>query len=60
MNAILSIIKAIPTALSIIQALVSLVKQLREMAHKKAMEDMAKAETVEEVKEALDDVAKNP
>jgi len=59
-NAILSIIKAIPTALSIIQALVSLVKQLREMAHKKAMEDMAKAETVEEVKEALDDVAKNP
>lgn len=60
MNAILSIIKAIPTALSIIQALVSLVKQLREMAHKKAVEDMAKAETVEEVKEALDDVAKNP
>lgn len=60
MNAILSIIKAIPTALSIIQALVSLVKQLREMAHKKSMEDMAKAETVEEVKEALDDVAKNP
>ena len=60
MSAILSVIKAIPTALSIIQALVSLVKQLREMAHKKAMEDMAKAETVEEVKEALDDVAKNP
>lgn len=60
MSAILSIIKAIPTALSIIQALVSLVKQLREMAHKKAVEDMAKAETVEEVKEALDDVAKNP
>lgn len=60
MNAILSIIKAIPTALSIIHALVGLVKQLREMAHKKAMEDMAKAETVEEVKEALDDVAKNP
>jgi polyribonucleotide nucleotidyltransferase len=59
-NAILSIIKAIPTALSIIQALFSLVKQLREMAHKKAMEDMAKAETIEEVKEALDDVAKNP
>lgn len=56
----MSIFKAIPTALSIIQALVSLVKQLREMAHKKAMEDMAKAETVEEVKEALDDVAKNP
>jgi hypothetical protein len=60
MNAILSIIKAIPTAISIIQALVSLVKQLREMAHKKATEDMAKAETVEEVKEALGDVAKNP
>lgn len=60
MNAILSIIKAIPTALSIIQALVSLVKQLREIAHRKAISDMAKAETVEEVKEALDDVAKNP
>jgi polyribonucleotide nucleotidyltransferase len=60
MSTLLSVIRAIPTALSIIQALVSLVKQLREMAHKKAVEDMAKAETVEEVKEALDDVAKNP
>lgn len=60
MNAILSIIKAIPTALSIIQALVSLVKQIREMAHKKALENMDKAETKEQVKDALDDVAKNP
>ena len=60
MSTLLSVIRAIPTALSIIHALVGLVKQLREMAHKKAMEDMAKAETVEEVKEALDDVAKNP
>lgn len=60
MNAIVAIIKAIPTALSIIQALVSLVKQLREMAHKKALENMDKAETKEQVKDALDDVAKNP
>ena len=60
MNAILSLIKAIPTAISIIQAIVSLVHQFREMAHKKAVEDMAKAETVEQVKKALDDVAGNP
>jgi hypothetical protein len=60
MSTLLSVIRAIPTAISIIQALVGLVKQLREMAHKKATEDMAKAETVEQVKDALGDVAKNP
>ena len=60
MSTLLSVIRAIPTALSIIQALVSLVKQLREMAHKKALENMEKAETKEQVKDALDDVAKNP
>ena len=60
MSAILNVIKAIPTAISIIQAIIGLVKQLRELAHKAATDKMAKAETVEEVKEALDDVAKNP
>ncbi len=60
MNAVLSVIKAIPTALSIIQALVGLVKSLREMAHKKAMEDMEKAVTKAEVKESLEDVSRNP
>lgn len=60
MSGLVSLLQAIPTAISIIQALVSLVRQLREMAHKKAVEDMAKAETVEQVKDALGDVAKNP
>ena len=60
MSALLSVIRAIPAALSIVQALVSLVRQLRDMAHKKALENMDKAETKEQVKDALDDVAKNP